>query len=92
MGTKKVTGRGKKGGERRQFVQPTEGGWETKAAGAKRASSKHTLKSKAKERARQIVRNAGGGEVVIKGTDGRIQDSDTLPAGNDPFPPRDKKH
>jgi hypothetical protein len=33
----------------------------------------------------------GGGEVKIHGTDGKIRDSRTVPPGNDPFPPRDKK-
>ena len=46
-------------------------------------------KAAAETRAREIVRNAGGGEVVIHGIHGRIQDSDTIPQGNDPFPPRD---
>ena len=42
-------------------------------------------------RARDIVRNAGGGEVVIHGRDGAIRDSDTVSPGNDPNPPRDKR-
>lgn len=43
-------------------------------------------------RAKEIVANAGGGEVRIQGMDGRFGDSDTVPPGNDPFPPRDTKH
>jgi hypothetical protein len=43
------------------------------------------------DRAREIVHNAGGGEVKIHGRDGRIRDSDTVAPGNDPNPPRDKK-
>ncbi|MDP3984720.1 MAG: DUF2188 domain-containing protein [Acidimicrobiia bacterium] len=33
----------------------------------------------------------GGGEVTIHGRDGRIRDSDTVPPGHDPNPPRDKR-
>ena len=36
--------------------------------------------------------NSGGGEVRIHRRDGKIRDSDTVAPGNDPFPPRDKKH
>lgn len=38
-----------------------------------------------------MVGNLGGGEVTSKSRDGTIQVSDTVPHGNDPFPPRDKK-
>lgn len=41
--------------------------------------------------AREIVHNAGGGEVVIHRTNGRVRDSDTVAPGNDPLPPRDTK-
>ncbi|MGC3995161.1 MAG: DUF2188 domain-containing protein [Propionicimonas sp.] len=52
----------------------------------------HTDTQKAaQDRAREIVENAGGGEVVTHGRDGKIRDSDTIAPGNDPFPPRDKK-
>ena len=43
------------------------------------------------DRTRKIVGNAGGGEVVIHGRDGRIRDKDTVPPGNDPNPPRDRR-
>ena len=41
---------------------------------------------------KEILGNDGGGEAVIHGRDGKIRDSDTVPPGNDPMPPRDKKH
>jgi hypothetical protein len=47
--------------------------------------------SDAIDRGREIVGNAGGGELRIHGRDGRIRNSDSIPPGNDPFPPRDKK-
>lgn len=42
-------------------------------------------------RAREILKESGGGEVTIHGRDGRIRDSDTVKPGRDPFPPRDRK-
>ena len=43
---------------------------------------------KASRRGRKILRKNGGGELVIHRKDGTIRDSDTVPPGNDPFPPR----
>lgn len=65
--------------------------WAVRKAGAGRASSKHDTQAEAIDRARDIVRNAGGGELRIQGRDGRFRDSDTVPPGNDPFPPRDRR-
>ncbi len=33
------------------------------------------------DRGREVVANAGGGEVVIKGRDARIRDKDTISPG-----------
>jgi len=74
-----------------RHVVPSGDGWDVRAPGADRASSHHDTQADAIDRARQIVRNDGGGEVVIHGQDGRIRDSDTVPPGHDPFPPRDKR-
>lgn len=65
--------------------------WSVKAPGAKRASSNHSTQAAAIDAARGIVRNAGGGEVTIHRPDGRIRDSDTVPPGNDPNPPKDRR-
>lgn len=75
----------------RHVVPDPDGGWNVKKPGASRASSHHPTQADAIDRARQIVGNQGGGEVRIHGKDGRIRDSDTVPPGNDPFPPRDTK-
>lgn len=77
---------------RRHVVPNSDGGWDVTKPRAERASAHTNTKAEAEARAKEIVRNAGGGEVVIHGRDGRIQDSDTIPRGNDPFPPRDTKH
>jgi hypothetical protein len=74
----------------RHVVSNPNGGWDVEAPNSERASSHHATQAEAIDRARQIVHNSGGGEMVIHGRDGRIRDSDTVPPGHDPFPPRDK--
>jgi hypothetical protein len=75
----------------RDVVPDGDGGWKVEAPNAQRASSRHDTQGEAIDRAREIVRNAGGGEVRIHGRDGQIRDSDTVPPGNDPNPPRDRR-
>lgn len=67
-------------------------GWAVKAPGGERASSVHETQAEAIERAKEVVSNLGGGEVRIQGKDGKWRDSDTVAPGNDPNPPKDKKH
>lgn len=75
-----------------RHVVPSEGGgWDVRAPRAHRASSHHDTQREAEERAKEIVGNLGGGEVRIHDRQGRIRDSDTVPPGRDPFPPRDRK-
>lgn len=75
----------------RHVVPNPDGGWDVKKPGAERASSHVDTQADAIDRAREIVHNAGGGEVVIHGRDGQIRDSDTVAPGNDPNPPKDTK-
>jgi hypothetical protein len=79
------------GPNRRIVQQRQDGDWEIKKPGADRASAITDTQSAAIDRARQILSNDGGGELTIKGHDGRIRDSDTVPPGNDPNPPRDRR-
>lgn len=74
-----------------RYVVNHADGWAVKAGGAKRASGVYDTQAEAQAAARQIVQNAGGGEVRIQGRDGRFRDSDTVAPGNDPNPPRDTK-
>lgn len=70
-------------------VVPHKDGWATKKEGAGRAGSVHSTQKAATERARgQAIRERT--EVVIHRKDGTIRDSDSY--GNDPNPPKDKKH
>ena len=76
----------------RHVVPNPKGGWAVKQPGARRASSHHQTQREAESRAKEIVEHRGGGEVRIHGRDGRIRDSDTVPPGNDPLPPADRRH
>ena len=77
---------------RRHVVPGEDGNWKIVRPGGDRASGTAPTQGAAEKRAKEIVRNAGGGEVVIHRPDGTIRDSDTVAPGNDPFPPRDAKH
>ena len=75
-----------------RFVTKHPEGWAVKKPGATKASDVFKTQRDAETRAKEIVRNLGGGEVRIQGRNGRFRDSDTVPHGNDPCPPRDKEH
>ncbi|MFH2146311.1 MAG: DUF2188 domain-containing protein [Candidatus Omnitrophota bacterium] len=72
-----------------QHVVKTDSGWGVRGEGNSRLTSEHQIKKAAEDAARQIARNQNS-EIVIHGRDGKIQDKDSY--GNDPCPPRDKKH
>ena len=80
------------GKNNRHVVPNPDGGWDVKKPGADRASSHHRTQREAEQRAKEIVRNAGGGEVRIHDRKGQIRDSDTVAPGNDPHPPKDTRH
>lgn len=84
------TGRGQ---PTRRFVGPDPaGGYRIDAPGSSRASGKAPTKRAAEQRAKEIVRHLGGGEVTFRDERGRITDSDTVKPGRDPSPPKDTKH
>lgn len=69
-----------------------DGAWANKRVDAKRAGSIHSTQVAAEGEARAMILNAGGGELITKGRDGRIRSKDTIAPGHDPFPPRDREH
>jgi hypothetical protein len=75
----------------RHVVSNPDGGWNVVPPRAQRPSAHVDTQAEAIDRARQIVHNTGGGEVVIHRPDGSIRDSDTVPPGHDPDPPRDRR-
>lgn len=70
-------------------VVPHPDGWATKKEGADRAGHVTSTQQQAIEKAQEQARRENV-EVVIHRRDGLIRDSDSY--GNDPNPPKDKKH
>ena len=73
-------------------VKNQNGGWDAKRDSAQRSSFHADTQREAEVIAKQFSGNSGGGEVRIHGLDGKIRDSDTVPPGHDPYPPKDKKN
>lgn len=70
-------------------VVPQGKDWAVKREGADRAASVHPTQGQAEKAGRELAKT-NKSEVVIHRPDGRIRDSDSF--GNDPNPPKDKKH
>jgi hypothetical protein len=68
------------GNDSDRYVEPNKerGGWDVKKENAERVSSHTHLKKEAVDRAREIVRNEGGGEIRIADKGGNFIDSDTV--------------
>jgi hypothetical protein len=72
------------GNDNNRYVQQrTDGKWEGVKEDHQRAGVVADTQKEVIDRTREIVRNAGGGELVIKGRNGRIRDSDTVAPGNE---------
>lgn len=72
-----------------QHVVPSGKDWAVKGEGNGRKTAIVDTQAEAIKIAREIAINQKS-EVVIHRPNGRIRDKDSY--GNDPFPPRDKKH
>ena len=72
-----------------QHVVKTDGGWGVRGEGNSRLTSNHRTQGAASNAARTIAKHEKS-EVVIHGRDGKIRDKDSY--GNDPNPPKDRKH
>lgn len=70
-------------------VVPQGEGWAVKREGAERASSLHSTQGDAIDAGKQLAKS-NRTELVIHRPNGQIRDSDSY--GNDPNPPKDKKH
>ncbi|MEW6725471.1 MAG: DUF2188 domain-containing protein [Bacillota bacterium] len=79
-------------GRDRTVSRRPDGMWENKRNDAERASSLHKTQKEAEQAAKRMLRNQGGGELTIKGVDGKIRSKDTIAPGRDPNPPKDKEH
>ena len=74
---------------RNQHVVPYDGKWAVRGENSSRVTSDHRTQNAAINVARKIAIHQES-EVVIHGRDGKIRDKDSY--GNDPCPPRDRKH
>jgi len=72
-----------------QHIVQTDNGWGIKGEGNSRLTSVHGTQQEAINAGRQIAINQKS-ELVIHGRNGKIRDKDSY--GNDPCPPKDKKH
>ena len=79
-------------GRDRMVYKRDDGNWANKRNDSDRASSLHGTQKDAIEAARRMLSNQGGGELITKGLDQKIRSKDTIPPGNDPYPPRDTEH
>lgn len=70
-------------------VVPHNDGWATRKEGAERAGHVTRTQQEAIDLARDQARRENV-EVVVHRRDGKVRDSDSY--GNDPNPPKDKRH
>ncbi len=68
------------GNDNDRYVQPNKqrGGWDVVKELHKQVSAHTETKAQAIDRAREIIRNQGGGELRIKNEQGSLIDSDTI--------------
>ncbi|MEA2407877.1 MAG: hypothetical protein QOE69_1996 [Thermoleophilaceae bacterium] len=72
-----------------QHVVKRDEGWAVRGEGNSRDTSLHPTQAEAIDAGRDIARNQHS-ELVIHDRQGRIRDSDSY--GNDPNPPKDRRH
>lgn len=79
-------------GKDRTVSERPDGKWVNKRDGAQRAGSLHDTQKAAEREAKQMMNRPGqGGELKVKGEDGKIRSKDTINKP-DPNPTRDKEH
>ena len=76
-------------GKKNIHVVPHGKEWATRRAGSERVSSTHGTQRDAINQGKKTAQQDKV-ELVIHGRNGKIRDKDSY--GNDPFPPRDRKH
>jgi hypothetical protein len=67
-----------------RHVVKHDDGWAVVKEDHQRASAVKPTQREARQRAREIVGNLGGGEMVTHGENGKIREKDTIAPGNDP--------
>jgi len=75
--------------KKNQHVIPYKGKWAVRGEGNKKVTKVADTQKEAIKIAKEIAKNKSA-EVVIHNKKGQIKDKDSY--GNDPYPPKDKKH
>lgn len=76
----------------RTVYQRQDGKWANKRNDRQRVSSVHDTQRGAVDKAKENLRNQGGGELTTLGRNGKIRSKDTIAPGRDPNPPKDTEH
>jgi hypothetical protein len=63
---------------RETHVIPSDGAWDVVQPGRGGKESRHETQKEAEKRARKLLWEAGGGELIIHGRDGLIRESDSV--------------
>ena len=71
------------GNDNDRYVVEHDEGWAVVKELHERASAVFGTQEEAMTRAREIIRNAGGGELVVRGRDGQIRLKDTVAPAKD---------
>jgi hypothetical protein len=70
----------------RHVVRRPDGRWEVRERADAPALSRHTRRRQAVDRAEDLLRLHGGGELLIHDHDGRVSRRMAVPSANDPVP------
>lgn len=73
------------------WVSPTDDGWRAKREGADRAAGVFDTQKEAEDRARNILYNNRGGELITQNRQGEIRSKDTINKV-DYCPPKDREN
>lgn len=68
------------------------GQWVNKKTDSERVSSIHSTQTEAEKSAREMLHTSSGGELIIKGLDGKVRSKSTVLLARDPCPPKYSYH
>lgn len=65
-------------GKSYQVIARSDGSWSVKRTGAERISGRYSTKKDAVTTAKRLVKAAGGGELIVHASDGRVVERNVL--------------
>lgn len=69
----------------KRYIRPSTSGWDVLREGDRRGVTRAATKREAIDAARKILRKAGGGEIKVMNSYGKVTEADTVP------PPRSRR-